>query len=67
MFVIMEGQEPEVIFPGLQGDLTANDEPGLTEAEAASDGGFVCIEGWDESLGSQVGSEWRFRQTRCQP
>ena len=67
MLVIMEGQGLEVIFPRLQWDLTANEELGLTEVEAASDGGFVCIEGWDESLGSQVGSEWRFRQTRCQP
>ena len=63
----MEDQELEVAFLTLKVDPSANEEPGLTEAEAASDGGFVCIEGWDESLGSQVGSEWRFRQTRCQP
>ena len=56
MLVIMEGQELEVAFLTLKGDLTANEELGLTEAEAASDGGSVRIEGWDESLGSQVGS-----------
>jgi len=52
----MEVQEPEVAFLTLKVDLTANEELGLTEAEAASDGGSVHIEGWDESLGSQVGS-----------
>ena len=46
--VIMEDQEPEVAFLTLKVDLSANEEPGLTEAEAASDCGFVRIEGWDE-------------------
>ena len=35
-------------FLTLKGDLTANEELGLTEVEAASDGGSVRIEGWDE-------------------
>lgn len=46
--VIMEDQESEVMFPRLQVDLSANEELGLTEVEAASDGGSVRIEGWDE-------------------
>ena len=65
--VIMEDQESEVMFPRRQVDPSANEEPGLTEAEAASDGGSVRIEGWDASSGSQVGSGSLFQQTRCQP
>ena len=65
--VTTAGQEPEVMFPGRQVDLSANKELGLTEVEAASDGGSVHIGWWDASSGSQVGSEWRSRQTRCQP
>ena len=41
----MEDQEPEVAFLTLKVDLSANEEPGLTEAEAASDGGFVLLRG----------------------
>ena len=63
----MEDQELEVAFLTLKVDPSANEEPGLTEAEAASDGGSVRIEGWNASSGSQVGSGWRFQQTRCQP
>ena len=48
VLVIMEGQEPAVIFRTLQVDLSANWELGLTVAEAASDGGSVRIVGWDE-------------------
>ena len=44
----MEDQELEEAFLNLKGDLTANEEFGLTEVEAASDGGSVRIEGWDE-------------------
>ena len=48
MLAIMEGQELEVAFLTLKGDLTANEELGLTEVEAASDGGSVHIGWWDE-------------------
>lgn len=52
----MEDQELEVAFLTLKVDPSANKEPGLTEAEAASGGGSVRIEGWNASSGSQVGS-----------
>ena len=44
----MEDQELEVAFLTLKVDPSANEELGLTEVEVASDGGSVCIEGWDE-------------------
>ena len=43
--VTMEDQELEVTFLTLKMDPSANEELGLTEAEAASDGGSVRIEG----------------------
>ena len=44
----MEDQELEVAFLTLQVDPSANEELGLAEAEAASDGGSVHIGWWDE-------------------